>query len=118
MDLRKLIHILFSKSLLLSYLFVGYLAITEKSIPLGALDSSVQMCSDDFTNPSAYNLDIIAPEHVRPAIEYIQSVHLFSDDLILSRSENEICAILLCIPPRLHEETRRSANKGRAPPRL
>jgi len=64
--MQQFSKILFSKSVLLTYIFIGYLAIIDKEITSCVVDTLPCYSVNDEYYPSAKTAQIISAEHVRP----------------------------------------------------
>jgi len=64
--MQKFLNILFSKSVLLTYVFIGYLAIIDRESTSCVVDTLPCYSVNDEYYPSAKTAQIISAEHVRP----------------------------------------------------
>lgn len=78
MEIRALIRILTSKAVLLTYVFIGYLAVAERSVPACVMDPVPQYATNDLAYPSAQTYPVAMAEHVRsvkqtPIIDFVET---------------------------------------------
>ena len=64
--MQKFLNILFSKSVLLTYIFIGYLAIIDRETASCVVDTLPSFSVNDEYYPSSKTAHIISAEHVRP----------------------------------------------------
>jgi hypothetical protein len=64
MNMRELKRILTSKAILLTYAFVGYLAVAERELPSCGVDRVPAYSINDQTQPSAQSHPVAMAEHM------------------------------------------------------
>ncbi len=110
------IKILFSKAVILTYIFVCYSAITDKETPLCTVNPIPSFSVNDVAYPTAIVIQITSAEHLRPTKEsthFVDIIPIRYFEFLVSQSswvrlESHELIILedpLAIPSR-----------GRAPP--
>jgi hypothetical protein len=65
--MRDILRILLSKAVILTYLFIGYVAITDKDTPVNVSDSVPSFSVNTLSYPSATVIQISTTEHLRSA---------------------------------------------------
>lgn len=117
-DMRETIKILFSKAVILTYIFVCYAAITDKETPLCTVDPIPAFSVNDVAYPTAMVIQITSGEHLRPTKE--SSHHI---DFFQARDIEYIVSHLSWVSLDTHEiivleRSLFSSRQGRAPPSL
>lgn len=113
MDMREITRILTSKAVLLTYVFIGYLAVADRSVPACVIDPVPQYATNDLAFPSAQTYPVAMAEHVRsvkqtPIIDFVET-EFFGMWLGLSarhalvcraRPPSHTCLLHYSFPPR------------------
>lgn len=64
--MRNFLHKAFSKALILTYIFIGYLAITTTDKPQCVIYAQHVMQTDPTTVPSSVTIKVFAARHIQP----------------------------------------------------
>ncbi len=110
------IKILFSKAVILTYIFVCYAAITDKETPLCTVDPIPSFSVNDVAYPTAMVIQITSAEHLRPVKE--SSSHI---DCLPIRDIEFVVSQMSWVSLDTHniivlERSHFSSRQGRAPP--
>lgn len=79
--MRNILKILFSKAVILTYLFIGYVAITDKDTPVNFSDSVPCFSVNPISYPSATIIQITTTEHLRSAKKSVDRCAFVSMDM-------------------------------------
>lgn len=116
--MRETIKILFSKAVILTYIFVCYAAITDKETPLCTVDPIPSFSVNDQAFPSPLVIQITSAEHLRPTKE--SSHHV---DFLPIRDSEYLVSQISWVSLDAHEiivleRNLLSSQQGRAPPSI
>jgi len=118
MEMSRCLHILFSKALMLTYAFIGYVSLSGEDVPVCVVDS-VPVCSESRTiYPSAVSFQVSMNEHVRSCkIVTHRGAFAIIDSFVFFRHYTSITSVYYSyIPPFLFRHG--SDKVSRAPPVL
>ena len=116
--MQKVLHILFSKTLVLTYLFIGYLAIVDDGVPCCVVDTIPALSKNDLAYPSPPSLQITTAEHLRSPKQSVNThtpiIHAYespSRQFTLGRKEHPLFILFSDAQPC-------PSNLLRGPPRI
>lgn len=116
--MRDTIRILFSKAVILTYIFVCYSAITDKETPLCTVESIPSFSVNDLAFPSPLVIQITSAEHLRPSKESSHDLTFISNRkieiFVAQTSWVKLDALeIIAFQKNLH-----NPQQGRAPPSI
>jgi hypothetical protein len=117
-SMRDMIKILFSKAVILTYIFICYSAITSKEVPLCTVDPTPVFSVNDMSYPSAMVIQITSAEHLRPTKEsthYIEILPVRYIEFFVTQISR---VSLDAHEPLFLEDSHSGLYQGRAPPSI
>lgn len=95
MEFREIIRILTSKAVLLTYVFIGYLAVAERALPVCNVDPIPACSTNELAYPSAQTHPVAMAEHVRSAKQLLLldavETHFFDKWLVTTAGRISVC---------------------------
>jgi hypothetical protein len=96
MNRNKILHFLFSKAVILTYIFIGYLSLINYDSPTCSVDSVPQCSTNDLAYPSVQTFHISMTEHIR-SFKPVSTNHSFELAIVNDWAVKPIAGVLLFI---------------------
>ncbi len=81
----KLLKHLFSKAVILTYIFIGYLSITDNNVPVCDINPIQKYQTDQTVYPSSWQIKVSTANHIRPVKFASYSSDIFSESIHLEQ---------------------------------